>query len=67
MKNTTDTVSLAKAIEDMRGGFGPAPRAGWIAALDESGKVRMTAGKAAHGLLRMNASAQGWRVVRITK
>ena len=67
MKNTTETVSLAKALEDMRGGLGPAPKAGWIAAIDESGKVRMTAGKPAHGILRMNASVQGWKVARITK
>lgn len=60
-----DTVTLSKALEDMKGCFGRPPIVGWLAAIDDTGKVRMTAGKPAEGIFRMNAESHGWKIVKI--
>jgi hypothetical protein len=60
------TVSLAKALADMNGGIGPAPKAGWLAALDPAtGRVIMAAGKAAHHIIRMNAAGGFYTLAKI--
>lgn len=61
------TVTLSKAISDLTTDrLGPTPKVGWIAAL-EGNRVVMVAGRPCFDLLRMNADAQGWPVVKIVK
>lgn len=60
------TIKLDKALADMgTNRLGPPPRKGWTAAVDQSGTVRMVAGKPALHILISNALAQGWTLARI--
>jgi hypothetical protein len=60
------TVPLAKALADMGSGIGPAPKAGWLAALDPAtGRVIMSAGKGAHHLIYMNAAGGFYTLAKI--
>lgn len=65
MKTNLPTVTLSQATQDMKGGFGPPPKKGWLAGLDATGKVRVVAGRAAHHILYTNVSANGYTLVEI--